>query len=160
MAADMDRELLPRLQALRDRLAALAPSHAVFTDLRDRVRAYLHWVTSLRSVCAWCENVYGYLDPTSDAATKAACEKKLQAAIDLELANTRGLIELIETSPTEFMAVSAIAENTFFYGENLVDHLRTKLRLTEKYRHHPPRIDREIYWRPAPGTHWPQGWTE
>jgi hypothetical protein len=160
MAADMDRELLPRLQALRDRLAALAPSHAVFTDLRDRVRAYLHWVTSLRSVCAWCENVYGYLDPTSDAATKAACEKKLQAAIDLELANTRGLIELIETSPTEFMAVSAIAENTFFYGENLVDHLRTKLRLTEKYRHHPPRIDREIMWRPAPGTHWPQGWTE
>jgi hypothetical protein len=56
------------------------------------------------------------------------------------------------------MVVSAVAENTFFYGENLIDHLRTKLRLTEKYRHHPPRIDRGIFWRPVPGTAWPEGW--
>jgi len=164
MAADMDRELLPRVRAVIANLEAhLATAsgpgvRAVFTDLRDRVQAYLHWSTTLRNVCAWCENVYGYLDAASDAATKAACEMKLQAAIDLELANTRGLIQLIETSSTEFMVVSAVAENTFFYGENLVDHLRTKLYLTEKYRHHPPRIDRDIYWRPAPGTHWPEGW--
>ena len=57
------------------------------------------------------------------------------------------------------MVVSGVAENTFFYGENLADHLRTKLRLTEQYRHHPPRIDRDIYWRPVPGTHWPEGWS-
>jgi hypothetical protein len=159
MAADMDSELLPRLHALREKLASLAPQHAAFTDLHDRVRAYLHWTTSLRNVCAWCEYVYGYLAPTADAATKTLCEKKLQAAIDLELANTRGLIALIETSKTEFMAVSAVAENTFFYGENLVEHLHTKLRLTEQYRHHPPRIDRDIMWRPMPGTHWPEGWS-
>ena len=88
----------------------------------------------------------------------AAAPGELTAAIELELANTRGLIELIETSPTEFMAVSAIGESIFFYGENLVEHLRTKLRLTAQYRHHPPRIDRNIFWRPAPGTHWPEGW--
>jgi hypothetical protein len=158
MAADMDRELLARLRPLVAKLAALAPQHAVFTDLHDRVRAYLHWSTTLRNVCAWCENVYGYLDPAADAATRATCEQKLQAAIDLELANIRGLIELIETSRTEFMAVSGVGESTFFYGENLVDHLRTKLRLTAQYRHHPPRIDRNAYWRPAPGTHWPAGW--
>ena len=160
MAADMDRELLPRLRPLVEKLARLAPQHAAFRDLHDRIRAYVHWTTTLRNFCAWCENVYGYLDPATDTATKAACEKRLQAAIDLELANTRGLIELIETSPTEFMAVSAVAESTFFYGENLVEHLRTKLRLTEQYRHLPPRIDRNIFWRPAPGTHWPAGWTE
>jgi hypothetical protein len=158
MAADMDRELLARLRPLVAKLAALAPQHAVFTDLHDRVRAYLHWSTTLRNVCAWCENVYGYLDPEADAATRATCEQKLQAAIDLELANIRGLIELIETSRTEFMAVSGVGESTFFYGENLVDHLHTKLRLTAQYRHHPPRIDRNAYWRPAPGTHWPAGW--
>ena len=164
MTADMDRELLPRVRTLVEKLAALVaqtatePSaHAVFTDLHDRVRAYLHWSTTLRNVCAWCENVYGYLEAT-DAPTKQTCERKLQAAIDLELANTRGLIELMETSRTEFMVVSSIGENTFFYGENLLGHLRTKLRLTEKYRHCPPRIDREIYWRPVPGTTWPAGW--
>jgi hypothetical protein len=166
MAADMDRELLPRLRALIERLAtviASAPadfqSRTVFTDLRDRARAYLHWVTTLRNVCAWCECVYGYLDPASNAATKVACEEKLQAAIDLELANTRGLIELLATTKSEVLVVSGSAESTFFYGENLVDHLRTKLRLTELHRHHPPRIDRDITWRPAPGTVWPEGWS-
>jgi len=159
MAADMDRELLPRLRALVEQLSHLAPRHAVFRDLHDRVRAYLHWSTTLRNVCAWCENVYGCLDPAADAAARAACEARLQAAIDLELANTRGLLELFETSPTEFMAVSGVAESTFFYGENFAEHLRTKLRLTEQYRHHPPRIDRDILWRPAPGTHWPPGWS-
>ncbi len=166
MAADMDRELLPRLRALIGQLAthiAAAPADSaartVFADLRDRARAYLHWVATLRNVCAWCECVYGYLAPESDAATKSACDKKLQATIDLELANTRDLIELLTTTKSEVLVVSGKAESTFFYGENLVDHLRTKLRLTEQYRHHPPRIDRDIYWRPAPGTVWPEGWS-
>jgi hypothetical protein len=159
MAADMDRELLPRLRTLVEKLTPLAEKHVVFGDLRDRVRGYLHWSTTLRNVCAWCENVYGFLDPAADAATKAVCEKQLQAAIDLELANTRALIELMETSATEFMVVSAVGENTFFYGENLIGHLREKIRLTEQYRDRPPRIDRDIYWRPIPGTHWPEGWS-
>jgi hypothetical protein len=164
MAADMDRELLPRVRTLVDSLARVrtetvgAPAaHAVFIDLHDRVRAYLHWSTTLRNVCAWCETVYGYLD-AGDAATRRACEQKLQAAIDLELANTHDLIALLESSTTEVMVVSAVAENTFFYGTNLVEHLRRKIALTEKYRTHSPRIDREIYWRPAPGTTWPAGW--
>lgn len=162
MAADMDREVIARLHPLIARLGAQLASldeqpRAVFSDLRDRVRAYLHWVTSLRSVCAWCESVYGYLGATDDV-TKAVCEKKLQAAIDVELVNIRGLIELLDTTSTEVMVVSGVAENTFCYGENLVEHLRTKIRLTEKYRHHKPRIDRDIYWRPVPGTHWPEGW--
>jgi hypothetical protein len=166
MAADMDRELLPRVRAViafLDRqlapLSADATARPVFSDLRDRVCAYLYWSTTLRNVCAWCENVYGYLDPASDAVAKATFEKNLQAAIDLELTNTRALLELIESSPTEFMAVSYVAESTFFYGENIAEHLRTKLRLTEKYRHRAPRIDRHIMWRPAPGTVWPEGWS-
>ena len=55
--------------------------------------------------------------------------------------------------------LSGVGENTFFYGENLVQHLKTKLRLTEKYRHVKPRIDKDIYWRPIPGTTWPAGWS-
>jgi hypothetical protein len=165
MAADMDRELLPRVRALIAKLESRltsaqerSPAHAVFIDLRDRVRGYLHWATTLRNVCAWCEHVYTYLAADADSATRAIAEAKLQTAIDLELENTRGLIALIETTKTEFMVVSAVAENTFLYGENLIDHLRTKVQLTEKYRHHRPRIDRGILWRPAPGTTWPEGW--
>jgi hypothetical protein len=163
MAADMDKEVIARLRPLIARLdeqarALTGSPKAVFLDLRDRVRAYLHWVSSLRSVCAWCETVYGYINAT-DEATKTAFEQKLQAAIDLELANVRGLIELLETTTSEVLVVSGVAENTFFYGENLVEHLKTKIRLTEKYRHHKPRIDRDIFWRPIPGTTWPAGWS-
>ena len=162
MAGDMDREVIARLRPLiaklDTQLKGLGGEPAkVLADLRDRVRAYLHWVTSLRNVCAWCECVYGYLN-SSDGATKAACEQKLQAAIDLELANIRGLIGLLDTTKSEVLVVSGVAENTFFYGENLVGHLHTKLRLTEKYRHHEPRVGRDIYWRPIPGTQWPEGW--
>ena len=178
MAADMDEHVIARLRPLIKRLDGLAKATeqisapgaprrvspenaaavAVFADLRDRVRAYLHWVSSLRSVCAWCESVYGYLQ-APDAATKASYEQKLQGAIDLELANIRGLIELLETTKSEVLVVSGVADNTFFYGENLVDNLKTKIRLTEKYRHHAPRIDQDIFWRPLPGTTWPEGWS-
>ena len=162
MAADMDQHVIARLRPLIAKLgqtaqASTGQAAVVFTDLRDRIRAYLHWVSSLRSVCAWCENVYGYLD-AKDAATKATFEKNLQGAIDFELANIRGLIELLETTKSEVLVLSGVAENTYFYGENLVEHLKTKIRLTEQYRHHAPRLDPDIFWRPIPGTTWPAGW--
>jgi hypothetical protein len=165
MAAAFDREQLPRLRAVVASLAAAVAAvsdpaaRRVFVDLHDRARAYLAWCTTLRNVCVWCECVYGYLEAT-DAATRTAATGKLQASIDLELANTRDLIALLESSSTEVMVLSGVAENTFFYGENLVEHLRTKVRLTAAYRHLPPRIDRSIYWRPVPGTSWPEGWLD
>lgn len=163
MAADMDRAVLVPMRALIDRLGALIPTlpadvAPVFTDLRDRARAYLHWATSLRNVCAWCDSVYSYLEAKDDATRQASMDR-LQRAIDLELESTRGLIELLETTRSEVLVMSGVAETTFFYGENLVDHLRTKLRLTSQYRNHPPRIDRNIFWRPIPGTQWPAGWS-
>lgn len=166
MSADMDRELIPRLQTLISKLANAveatgsdALAQRVFLDLGDRVRAYLHWVNGLRSVCAWCGSVYGYLASETDAE-RAEHEKRLQASIDLDLANTAGLLELIETSSTEFMVVSAAGNHTYFYGEDLPDLLRKRLELTQKYRHHKPRIDKDIMWRPVPGTTWPEGWAE
>ena len=53
------------------------------------------------------------------------------------------------------MILSAIGNNTFCYGEDLPDLLREKIRLMKKYRHHKPRIDRNILWRPFPGAKWP-----
>ncbi len=163
MVPRFDRELLPRIAkaekfvaATLARCAGDAQAAAVFADLRDRLRGYRHWATTLRSVVAWCSGVYGYLESTS-ATQKRRYEKFLQAAIDLELENTHGLLEHFENSPTEFMVVSETGESTFIYGKNLGEHLRTKLRLMEKYRHRKPRIDRDILWRPAPNLPWPEG---
>ena len=165
MAADMDRELLPRVRAIVEKitrlLATLPPAEqqprAVLADLRDRIRAYLHWTTNLRNICSWCECVYGWL-AEKNTRRKNALEKKLQRAIDLELENTRGLIELLENTTTEVLVTSAIAESTFLYGDTLAGHLREKIRLTEKYRHVKPRIASDVMWRPVPGATWPEGW--
>lgn len=166
MSRDMDRELLPRLRALIAKLADIlsdsgvdAPAARVFRDFHDRVRGYLHWATALRSVCAWCGSVYGYLEAENDAE-RAEHEKRLQESIDLDLENSAALLELIETSDTEFMVVSAAGNHTYFYGEDLPDLIRKRIALTQKYRHHKPRIDRDILWRPVPGTIWPEGWVE
>jgi hypothetical protein len=168
MGRDMDNEVIPRLRTLLKKLAGGiasletandASGARVFVDLRDRIQGFLHWVVALRNVCTWCATVYGYLD-SADEAERAAFEKRLQEAIDLDLENTTGLIDLIENSDTEFMVVSATGNHTFIYGEDLPDLLRNRLRLTAAYRHHRPNINRDILWRPVPGTHWPEGWVE
>jgi hypothetical protein len=163
MAADIDKEVISRLVPLITKLdlqlkVLKGEPYKVHKDLRDRIRIYLHWVTSLRSVCAWCECVYGYL-AAKDTETKTTFNNRLQLAIDIELSNVRGLIELLENTSSELIVMSGISENTFLYGENLVEHLKVKLHLTEKYRHNDPRIDRNIYWRATPGTQWPAGWS-
>lgn len=157
-----DRNVFPRLARLITRLAKLqaqtvgdAAVQAVFTDLLDRARAYRAWCGSLRTVCAWCAHVYGYLESKS-AADQRRHEKLLQAAIDFELANTADLIALLEGAQTEVMVLSAVGNNTFFYGENLPELLREKIRLMKKYRNRKPRIDRDILWRPIPGSQWPK----
>ncbi len=164
MGRDMDRELLPRVQALIAKLQATVDGLAtdetarpVFRDLLDRVRAYLCWATALRNVCTWCATVHGYLN-TTDEAERAAHVDRLQAAIDLDLVNTAALLELVENSATQFMIKSELGNNAFCYGQDLPDLLRRRLDLTAQYRHHAPRVNPAIMWDPVPGTTWPEGW--
>ncbi len=161
MSGDFDRETLPRIRAVLEKLDSLVAAageqaRPVFVDLRDRVRGYLHWCAALRNVCAWVADVYGYLEAKDDA-TRARHNESLQRTIDLELDNTRGLLELIEHSTTEFMAVSGVGDSTFLYGENLPDLLRRKLSLMAEYRHRPPYIDRDLIWRVEGLVDWPEG---
>jgi hypothetical protein len=157
-----DRNVFPRLTKLLARLEKLSVQtatepavQAVFNDLLDRARAFRIWCGSLRMVTAWVSHVYGYLEAKS-ATEKKHHEKLLQAAIDQELANTQDLIALLEGGRTEVMALSNVGNNTFIYGEDLPDLLREKIRLMKQYRHKKPRIDRDILWRPVPGSSWPQ----
>jgi len=153
-----DQNLFPRLDAvIEEAEAALGEATGaadqkgmdVLTDLIDRAIAYRCWTTTIRNVCAWVEGVHGYLE-TDDEAEKKTRVDMVQEAIDLELRNTRRLLELWESSSTEFMVVAETGENGFVYGENFGQLLRKKIELTEKYRDHAPRIDRDIIWRIDP----------
>jgi hypothetical protein len=163
MVPRFDKKLLPRITRAEKHVAAVLAkcaddpqATAVFADLRDRLRAYRHWATTLRTVVAWCSGVYGYL-ASKTPKQKKQYETFLQAAIDLEIENATGFLDHFENSPTEFMVVSDTGENTFIYGKNLGQHVRQKIRLMKKYRHHKPAIDTHILWRPAEGQPWPEG---
>ena len=78
MVPRFDTKLLPRIAKAEKFVATTlaqcaddAQATAVFIDLRDRLRGYRHWATTLRSVAALCSGVYGYLE------SKTAAQKKL-----------------------------------------------------------------------------------
>ena len=155
MAAAFDANVLPRLadaigEARRLMDSAPEPARAVFADLTARLRALRCWATTQRNTCAWVAGVHGYLAAEGDATAQAGHRATLDAMLDLDLANTRELLDLWENGGAEWMLVSDVGETSFIYGENFGDLLRRKLDLTERYRVLAPRIDRGILWRLAP----------
>jgi len=151
MADQFDAHVLPRLDAaLADARGHLEdtsePARAVFVDLHDRIRVLRCWATTQRNTCAWVAGVYGYLE-AGEEAERVASRDYLQDMIDRDLANTRDLLDLWETSTTEVILVSDVGETAFLYGDNLGSLLREKIALTERYRHAEPYIDHDIIWR-------------
>ncbi|NND70085.1 MAG: hypothetical protein HKN43_00740 [Rhodothermales bacterium] len=151
MTQHFDEYVFPRIDAavaaIEDAIEkASDDSKAVFVDLRDRTRALKCWATTQRNTTAWVANVYGYLR-TDDPEEKARFNDGVQAMIDLDLANTRELHDLLSTTESEVVMLSEVGETSFIYGENLIELLERKIALTEKYRSAEPYIDREIMWR-------------
>jgi phosphoglycolate phosphatase-like HAD superfamily hydrolase len=143
--------VLPRLDAVLEKLGTAAakaaePARQVFVDLRDRVRALRCWATTQRNTCAWVSGVYAFLE-SDDDAERERLRSGLQEMIDLDLENTRELLDLWESSDTEFILVSDVGETSFIFGDNMSDLLERKIELTELYRDREPFIDRDIMWR-------------
>jgi hypothetical protein len=146
-----DENAIPRLDAAITAIGEAAESSTgrtedVFIDLLYRARALRAWAVCLRNVCAWVAGVHGYLE-TEDEATKELLKREIQDMIDVDIENTRELVDLWENSPVEFMLVSDQVETSSVYGENLGELLKRKIELTEQYRHVEPYIDRDILWR-------------
>jgi len=121
-------------------------TRAVFFDQRERLRALRCWFRTQRNVAAWIAGVHGYLE-AKDENTKRARRELLRDMIHQEIENTRELLELWETTPVEFMAVSSVGETTFIYGENIGDLLRTKIELMTARQDDEPYIDPDFMWR-------------
>jgi len=143
------------IEVLAGTAASLAeddPARAVFVDQRDRLRGLRCWLRTQRSVAAWIAGVCGYLRAEDDA-TKAERRALLPEMVRQEIDNTRDLLELWETSRTEFMTVSSKGENTFVYGEDLGDQLRRRIELMEGHEDDEPYIDPDFIWRVS-GVDW------
>lgn len=152
-AERVDANVIPRLdKALalaRETAANTALSdavRAVFADQRDRLRALRCWLITLRSLGAWVAGVHGYLG-SKDAAEKKKHRAFLDDMMDREIANTKDLLDLWNSSNVDFMAISGAGETSYIYGENIGELIPRKIELMEKYRNVEPRIDPDILWR-------------
>jgi hypothetical protein len=147
----LDSNVLPRLQSALQEAThfveqASDEARPVFVDLRDRIRAFKCWATTLRNTCAWVAGVHGYLDADT-IEKKEECEQEVEDMVDTEMANARDLLELWENSTTEFMLIAEQGETSYIYGENFGECLRSKIELMEEYGEREPAINEDIVWR-------------
>ena len=120
----------------------------LYRDQCHRARALKCLFETQRNAAAWIYGVHTFLrGETSEVKTEA--RRLLGEMVDREVSNTRDLIELWQTSPVRFMAVSALGETPFIHGSNFPELLRRRIELMERYRDCDPRIDPGFMWRVA-----------
>ncbi|MDA0709485.1 MAG: hypothetical protein O3B73_04660 [bacterium] len=124
--------------------------HAVWIDVRDRLRAFRCYAETMRNICAWIAGVHGYLEAPTEA-DKARRHQLLDEMASREVANCRDLLALWETSDTDFMPIQIYGESVHHYGTNFGALLQKKIALMETYRTREPRIDRDYMFRAPPG---------
>lgn len=112
----------------------------VFEDQYIRTKALYYFYETLRNTAVWIYAVHAYLD-TTDQSLRGDCRKLLDEMIDREIQNSRGLIELFEQAPVEWMILSGLEETPFIHGKNFPKLLEKKISLMEKYKGSEPFID-------------------
>ena len=120
-------------------------------ETRDRLLAYRAYCRTVRNTLAWIAGVHGYID-SEDEDAKAGWKAVVEEVVAGELANTRELLELWETSDVNFIPITETGETMHTYGLNLGDHLRRKIALMEQYGDAEPNIDPNYMWRMPDGS--------
>jgi hypothetical protein len=137
------------LSASLKRQSPSTVAYSVLQDQHDRLRALRCYFRTLRNIAGWIAGVHGYMAASSpDAQTTML--SAVRATIDDELNNAEDLLQLWNTTRTEFMPVASLGEKWSFYGSNFGDLLEKKIALMKKHREDTPFIDPNFMWRMGP----------
>jgi hypothetical protein len=151
----MDNDLFPAMdKALRLLSGMLAnagegPAKACVQDQYDRMRALRSWYRTQRNVTAWVAGVHTYLE-SKDHKTRKQCRRLLHDMVLDEIENTKDLLDLWETSTTNWMIVSDVGETTFIYYHNIGELMKRKIQLMTGHEDDEPYVDPDFQWR-VPG---------
>ena len=151
----MDEDLFPAvakalqlLEGLLDR-AKDDRSRECIQDQYDRMRALKCWYRTQRSVTAWVAGVHTYIE-SKDKKVKKDCRRLLHDMVLEEIENTKELLNLWETSSTNWMILSAVGETTFIYYKNAGELMKRKIQLMTGHENDEPYVDPNFQWR-VPG---------
>ncbi|UCE06759.1 MAG: hypothetical protein JSW07_01575 [bacterium] len=128
------------------------PAYKIFIDQSDRLRALKCWFRTHRNVAAWIAGVHGYLE-SQDEKIKAERRQLVRDMVLDEIANTRELLELWETSDVDFMVISEYAETPLIHGKNFGELLKRRIELMKGRENDEPYIDPDYMWRMS-GPEW------
>ena len=151
----MDDDLFPAMEKALKLLAGMLAraksdkAQACIQDQYDRMRALKCWYRTQRSVTAWVAGVHTYLE-TKDNKVKKECRKLLHDMVLEEIENTKDLLNLWETSKTNWMIVSGVGETTFIYYKNMGELMKKKIQLMTGREDDEPYVDPNYQWR-VPG---------
>jgi hypothetical protein len=100
-------------------------------------------------VTAWVAGVHGYLE-SKDEKVRKDCRALLKGMVLDEIENTKELLNLWETSKTNWMIISEVGETTFIYYKNLGELMKKKIALMHGHENDEPYVDPNFQWR-VPG---------
>jgi hypothetical protein len=139
-------EALALLDVSLERQAQGSSARDVLQDQHDRLQGLRCYFRTLRNVAGWIASVRGYMNASSRSAQTTTLSS-VRATIDDELKNAGDLLQLWNTSHTNFIPVASLGENWAFYGSNLGELLQKKIDLMKKHREDTPFIDPNFMWR-------------
>ena len=151
----MDEDLLPIMEqilALLKSMAKRASTEAEKSCVRDqydRMRALKSWYRTQRNISAWVAGVHGYLE-TKDKKIRKQCRALLKEMVLDEIENTKDLLNLWQTSTTNWMILSEVGETTFIYYHNMGEMMKKKIALMTGRENDEPYVDPNYQWR-VPG---------
>ena len=81
---------------------------------------------------------------------RARCKSVLRSMVLGEIQNTKDMLQLWETSTTNWMIISEVGETTFIYYKNFGELLKKKIALMTGHEDDDPYVDPDFQWR-VPG---------
>ncbi|MEA3401042.1 MAG: hypothetical protein U9R79_07335 [Armatimonadota bacterium] len=133
-----DEQLLPRLQEAVVRLEGCGELSETARDVRDRAQCMLHALTTERNLVEVQEAIHACLAEDREEPETSRHADRLRAAVEGEMDNTRGFIELLRESPSTLIPATSGIETTFMLRAPLWYLLELKLAAMERHIDDPP----------------------
>jgi len=136
--ARYDTELLPWLREAAQDLGASETLSATSRDVRDRVRCMGHALTTERHLLELQEAIHACLADDREHPERSPHVSRLRAAIEAEMANVRGFIDLLRESPSTLLPSTSGIETTFMLRAPVWYLLQLKLAAMQRHLDDPP----------------------
>jgi hypothetical protein len=133
-----EQNILPSLQkavALLNGCGRLSPTAR---DVRDRIGTLFHALWTERNLLEVQEAIHACLAENQQHPETSAHRRRIRAAMDRELDNTRRFIELVESSPSVLIPTTSGVETTYMLKAPLAHQFRRKLIAMQRHLDDPP----------------------